>query len=230
MNIQPIYIFLLLFLASSGCRTVEPGAVESLPLCAITYPDKVKPEDFRGLRLNPIYRIDVEGYASPDQGADSRNAAELFSRLRELPLGKMPTCVSEVYRLTWVPSFHRTTTARIWASEDGYLINTKRLERTAENRNGHTYTETTRQLSDGEWQSFRDSIDKFDFWHVASTEDEPIPNDGAAWLLEGSKAGEYHSVFRIGPNIEFERLIRKIFATSGETTEIDLYLTAAPAN
>jgi hypothetical protein len=209
---------------------MAPEEIESLPTCSINYSGDFKPEDFRGVRLDAIYKIDADGNASPDQEADSRNAADLFGRLHELPLKKMPPCVSEAYRLTWVPSFHRTTTVRIWGSDDGFFVDTKRLERTAENRNGSVFTETSRKLSLNEWETVRGAVDKFDFWQVASTKNEPIPNDGAAWLLEGMKSGNYHSVFRIGPDVEYERLIRKLFAASGENTEIDLYLSAESLN
>jgi len=221
---------ILVFLVWSGCTRMIPDPVRSPPACEISYQGDLRPEDFRGIRLSPDYALDVAGKSSPNyEEASARSAADLFSRFHELPLTKMPSCVSEAYRLTWVPSFHRTTTVRIWASEDGYFITAKRLERTAENRNGFAYTEAGRQISSANWNEIRTAIGKFDFWNLPANQNEALPNDGAAWLLEGWQNGRYHNVLRISPDSEFERSIRAFFALTGEQTEIDLYLTAGSA-
>lgn len=205
--------------------------VEAPQACQISYPVNLKAEDFRGIRLSPDYRLAIQGQEDPDHAeASARNAADIFGRFHEMPLTKMPSCVEEVYRLTWVPSFHRTTTVRAWRSEDGYFIVIKRLERTPENRNGYAHTEKSRQISLREWEDLRQTIDNFDFWNIPSLEDEALVNDGAAWLLEGSAKARYHNVLRTLPDAGYERSIRKIFSLSQERTEIDLYLGADQAD
>jgi len=173
----------------------------------------------------PDYRLDIQGKPDPQYEEESaKTAAELFGRFHELPLGKMPECVSETYRLTWVPSFHRTTVVRVWSSNDGWFVTIKRLDRTPENRNGTNYTETTRQLTNTEWQNTIDSINAYNFWNSSSTEKEPLPNDGASWLIEGNRRNQYHNVFRVSPEPGLVRIIRTMFALTGENTEIDKYL------
>ena len=212
-------------LASISCRNDSPGGVALQTECQITYNGNMSPADFKGVRLSPDYQLAIQGKASSDYEEESAKvAADLYGRFHELPLAEMPDCVSEIYRLTWVPSFHRTTIVRVWSSTAGRFLTIKRLERTHENKNGTNYTETTRTLTDREWDSVVSVVKSSNFWNIASTEKEAVPNDGAGWLIEGSGQHQYHSVFRLSPDPDLVRLIRELFALSGENTEIDNYL------
>lgn len=214
-----------LLAACSSSRSDSREPVEVPSQCQITYREDLKPTDFKGVRLMPDYRLAVEGKPSPKYGEESaKAAADLFGRFRELPLGKMPDCVLETYRVAWVPSFHRTTIVRVWSSSDGSFVTIKRLERTPENKNGTNYTETTRRLTSTEWESTINSLNDHGFWNISSAEQEALPNDGASWLIEGYRRNQYHNVFRISPDPGLVRIIRKMFALTGENTEIDKYL------
>lgn len=219
-------LFLLSLLGvSTSCRNVSPEAVDAPSQCEITYRENWKASDFKGVRLSPDYRLYIQGTRSPDYEEKSANdAAELFGRLHENPLNKMPDCVSETYRLTWVPSFHRTSIVRFWSSTDGQFVTIKRLDRTPENRNGVNFTENTRRLTAMEWDDTINLISAYDFWNIAPTKKEALPNDGAGWLLEGSRGNQYHTVFRVTPDPNLARIIRNVFALTHENTEIDKYL------
>ncbi len=112
----------------------------------------------------------------------------------------------------------------MWSSVDGQFVTIKRLERTSENRNGSNFTETTRRLSNLEWEGTVNSIDTNSFWSVASTVEEALPNDGAGWLIEGHRKDKYHSIFRVSPDRRLTQVIRNMFALTEEKTEIDKYL------
>lgn len=216
---------LSLFVLFAACG---PGRIESrepVSQCQITYREDLKPADFTGVRLTPDYQLDIDGKQSAKYEEESAiAAADLFGRFHELPLSKMPACVAETYRLTWLPSFHRTTIVRVWSSTDGWFLAIKRLERTPDNKNGTSYTETTRQLTSTESEDLVHSINAYDFWNTSSTRTESLPNDGASWLIEGYRRNQYHNVFRISPDPALARIIRNMFALSGESTEIDKYL------
>ena len=212
-----------LLAAAISCGSSEPVALQSG--CLFTYREDLKSADFKGVRLMPDYQLALQGKPSPNHEEESaRAAADFFGRFQEPPLGKMPDCVSEAYRLTWVPSFHRTTIVRVWSSNDGQFITIKRLDRTPENRNGNHYTETTRPLTNAEWEGTITLINAYDFWNISSAEKEPIPNDGASWLIEGNRRNQYHNVFRLLPAPNLIRIIRHMVALTGEDAEVDLYL------
>ena len=220
-----VFFILLLCLCYFGCSTPPMQGVAPVPTCNIAYDETLKPDEFRGVHLSPDYMLAIQGKVDPDYEVRSaKDAADLFSRFHEPPLPKLPNCVTAAYRITWVPSFHRTSIVRVWRSEDGQFITIKRLERTANNRNGYSYSEKTRRISIGDWKAVQSVVEKIQFWSQPSTELEPLPNDGAGWLIEGRCLDCYHSVFRINPEPGLEMFIRGIFAMTGEKTEIDEYL------
>lgn len=224
-RLSSLLFLISLIAASTSCRSETPEAVVFPSQCEIAYLEDMTAADFRGIRLSPDYRLAIQGKHSTEyEEASAKEAAELFGRLRENPLSKMPDCVSETYRLTWVPSFHRTTIVRMWSSSDGRFVTIKRLERTADNRNGSDFTEKTRKLSDAEWENAVLLINSHGFWSDESIIKEALPNDGAGWLIEGNRKDKYHSVFRISPDPDLERIIRAMVALTGEKTEIDKYL------
>ena len=224
-SLSALLLFISLLAAVTSCRSKSPEAVDPPGQCEIKYRENWTATDYEGVRLSPDYQLVIQGKSSPEYDkASAKEAADLFGRFHENPLSKMPDCVSETYRLTWVPSFHRTTIVRMWSSIDGRYVTIKRLERTSENRNGSTFTETTRRLSDLEWESTVNSINAYDFWNVASMVKESLPNDGADWLVEGHRKDKYHNIFRISPGHGLTQVIRNLFALTGEKTEIDKYL------
>lgn len=162
--------------------------------------------------------IDIDKYGNKDE-------AKLFARFRELPLNRQPTCVDESYRLTWIPTFHSPTVIRFWRSGDKHFIVTKRLDGKGGYGLGNYNGEIFYQLTANEWNDFTDLINQDSFWNMPSRIEEPKPNDGAAWMLEGNAKGNYHFVSRISPSKELNEIFRRLFKLSKVETEYELYLS-----
>ncbi len=205
-------------------------SVENIPKISNCYPqysENFKASDYKNVLTRRVYTFDKNKNAktSSDEDINAEVAAIFFLKFREIPLTKLPNCVNESYRLTWIPTFHAPTVIRVWRSENEYFITTKRLGGKGGYGLGELEVEQTRSLTVQEWQSLEDLIYRYSYPSMPSTIEELIPHDGASWTLEGLNAGQYHSVFRITPSKELTIMFKKLFELSGITTEYELYLS-----
>ena len=161
---------------------------------------------------------------SPNDYGDT-NKANLFARFRELPLNKQPACIDESYRLTWIPNFHAPTVIRIWRSSEKYFIVTQRLDGKGGYGIGNFNGETIRPLTAEEWSSFVSLLQQESFWSMPSEIKEPLPNDGASWMFEGTNGGQYHYIFRITPSNKLGKVFRSLFKLTNVETEHELCLS-----
>ena len=206
---------------------VSPPVADVPPLnyeCRQHYSDTYSGSDYRGVLTGHLLKIDEDGtvgYADDDTNAEE--TANFFRHFREIPLTAPESCADESYRFAWIPTFHRPTVIRIWRSGDKYLLTIKRLNGMGGYGLGDLDFERTRYLSPEEWHSFVDPVDRY-FWQSPATIDEPVPNDGASWTIEGFRDGQFHSVFRITPTGETRRIVESAFDLTGVKTEFRRYL------
>ncbi len=151
--------------------------------------------------------------------------AKLLARFQELPLDKQPACVDESYRLTWIPTFHAPTVIRVWRSGEKYFIVTKRLDGKGGYGLGNFNGEMILSLTAEEWSNFINLINQELFWNMPSKIKEPLPNDGASWMFEGTSGRQYHFIFRITPSKKLGDIFRSLFKLTGVETEHELYLS-----
>ena len=204
--------------------------VPKTPDCYPQYSENFNVSDYKGILTRRVYTINATKTTKPvlDEDANAEATANLFARFREMPLSKLPACVDESYRLTWIPTFHAPTIVRVWRSGDKYFIVSKRLNGKGGYGMGDLEAEQTRSLMAEEWQGFETLIYQASYWKMPSSIDEPIPHDGATWTFEGTNGGRYHFVHRITPSNELSQIFRKLFNLTGVETEHERYLSAVP--
>ena len=205
-------------------------SVENAPKtleCYPQYSENFKVSDYKGVFTRRVYPVGKEenNNINSDENINAEITANLFSRFREIPLTKLPMCVEEIYRLTWIPTFHAPTVIRIWRSGNEHFITTKRLGGKGGYGLGEIEIEQTHSLTTQEWQILKDLIHQSSYWKMSSTIEEAIPNDGANWTFEGLNDGQYHSVFRITPSKELAQIFKQMFKLSGVKNEYELYLS-----
>ena len=149
---------------------------------------------------------------------------QLFAAFEELPLYAMPTCVDEAYSLTWIPSFHAPVLVRVWRSGNRYFMVGKSLDSKGWSKFGKIKETNARALTAFEWRDWTDALNRGSYWTMPSTTDEPSPNDGAVWLIDGLRAKEYHWVRRRVPDDQFAELAKHLIRLSGLETAHALYL------
>jgi hypothetical protein len=136
----------------------------------------------------------------------------------------MPACVDEAYMLIWIPSFHAPVMVRVWRLGNRYFMVGKSLDSKGWSNFGTIKETNARLLTAFEWRDWNDALNRASYWKMSSTVDEPAPNDGAVWLIDGWRAKEYHWVRRIAPDDQFGGLAKHLIRLSGLETAHALYL------
>jgi len=144
-------------------------------------------------------------------------------------LGEHPICdrtgaPTDVYRLTWLPTFHPTVVVRIERSDSGDIFTAKAVSGAGGYEPGHLARDTTYTLKEADSREFVRLLNEADFWAMPTTppSDGTIGLDGAQWVLEGMGRGRYHVVDRWspranGPDAAYRRLAEWMLGQSGFT-------------
>lgn len=148
---------------------------------------------------------------------------KLYASFEELPLYAMPACVDEAYGLTWIPSFHAPVMVRVWRAGDRYFMRAKQLD-SRDWRNGCVKDTNARALTVAEWDDLVRLLNRNSLWTLPSSIEEVLPNDGAAWLVDGLRSKEYHWVRRRVPNEQLAEIAKHFIRLSGLQTAHALYL------
>lgn len=104
---------------------------------------------------------------------------------------------NEIYRFTWLRTFHEPIVIRIEKTENEIQLIAKRTDGAGGYGPGQLVETIQTKLIDKEWDKFKGLIADIDFWNLSPIEITNILGcDGAQWILEGSKDGEYHMIDR----------------------------------
>lgn len=99
-------------------------------------------------------------------------------------------------------SFHNLVSVRLDVESDGKAIVTvKQTSGVGGDTPGHLAQNHTRRLTKRERDSFLEKVNQSGFWHLVSHNDPDDDGgaDGARWVIEGVKNGDYHAVDRWSP-------------------------------
>jgi len=99
-------------------------------------------------------------------------------------------------------AFHELVSVRFDLGSDGIgTITIKKTSRPGGTAPGQLVTNRTRRLTQQQSERFLEQVNESGFWKLTShndPEDDGGP-DGARWVIEGVKGGEYHAVDRWSP-------------------------------
>ncbi len=129
--------------------------------------------------------------------------------------GEGPLCsdaspARELYRLAWIPSFHHTVIVRIERRGGEYSLTTVQLSGAGGYEPGTPLRRSTIAISQSEWNLWLGLVSRARFWQAQTiaadtvfdstgTRVEFMGLDGAQWMLEATRANEYHAVDRWSP-------------------------------
>lgn len=146
-----------------------------------------------------------------------------------LPLVADPA--AEVYRFTWLRTFHHPVVIQVAVRTNRTADLVVRIASGAGGYDpGYVFTTGWRRLSESEAAAFLAALEAGAFWSMPL---QPVPEkvnrdgveyevvtavaDGAAWILEGVKHGRYHVVSRSSPaDGEFREAMLMLLGLSGE--------------
>jgi len=172
------------------------------------------------LCLNTLERTNARFFQTyfPPQTFTSRSAdfqvrwysAEMYA-LGEGPLWPPSTGSEPTYRLTYIPAFTGPTVVTLTVLPDGKgRVAIKTLDANREATKVDETVSTTRDQVD----QFLTLLDEAHFW-TTPTELPRAGLDGAEWIMEAAKDGQYRTVVRWCPDIERKSTEEIPFANAG---------------
>ena len=109
-------------------------------------------------------------------------------------------CDDEIYRFTWLRSFHNPIAIRFQKHNNIYTLFTKELLDYRGYIPQEIKVNTETEMTFEEWERFKNKINYTNFWNTASNDQLPRPHDGAEWILEGFSKKKYHFIVRTSPS------------------------------
>jgi hypothetical protein len=145
-----------------------------------------------------------------------------LSAMDELSLLRMAEArAHEVYRFTWLRTFHAPFAFRLDVRPDG---SGSLLVKSTSGKGGYDAGQLVLNkavsLDARQVQRFATALDGLQFWNLPTKDPSDVGLDGAQWIFEGVKGGKYHVVDRWTPaNGPFRRVMLDLAALSGITVE-----------
>lgn len=108
----------------------------------------------------------------------------------------------ESYRFLWLRTFNRPVSARLTIANDGSgQLSIKVLSGSGGYKPGHLIQNQTIEVSKDSVDHFLQLLDKAVFWSAPTEEENgTVGCDGAQWIMEAAKVGQYHVVDRWSPD------------------------------
>lgn len=113
----------------------------------------------------------------------------------------------EVYRFTWLRTFHNPITIRLTKKENEINLTWKQCDGAGGYSPGKLTIDKSKKLSQNDWETFLNMLREIDYWNLPTNEPDVMGCDGAQWILEGVNEGRYHVVDRWTPrNTDFSKV------------------------
>ena len=118
-------------------------------------------------------------------------SAQLFA-LRE-PLIFADSSGKEIYRFTWLRTFHNPIAIRIEKKGDTVNLYWKLCNGEGGYAPGKLILDKQKSIDIHIWNEFISRLNKVDFWNL-TTKEQSFGVDGSEWILEGKNIKHYHVV------------------------------------
>jgi hypothetical protein len=129
---------------------------------------------------------------------DSWYSEMLFSLHEPLLYNRIES--KEIYRFTWLRSFHHPVAIRIEKTSNGIKLFVKQSSGAGGYQPGKIIVDTVKYLTIQQWTTFTTFIEKINFWKLPIQDNDVSGSDGAEWILEGTNKESYHFVTRWSPD------------------------------
>ena len=115
------------------------------------------------------------------------------------PILKSLTSPAEVYRFTWLRSFHNPVAVRMERKGEDLKVFWKLCSGAGGYDPGRMIIDREKKIDRKQWDQFMDLLSAMDFRGMKSVDENQTGLDGAQWILEGIQDGNYHVVDRWSP-------------------------------
>ncbi len=111
------------------------------------------------------------------------------------------TSKKEIYRFTWLRTFHNPIAIRIERLGNDYTLYWKLCDGAGGYAPGKLIVDKQKIVDKNIWDAFIKLLDQINYWKL-NTFEEFMGTDGAEWILEGKSLNRYQVVERWTPNHE----------------------------
>jgi hypothetical protein len=119
---------------------------------------------------------------------------------------------TEAYRFLWLRTFHHPVAIRVVINADGTSMTTVKMTSGAGGYDpGKLIKNDSLPLDKAQTESFLKAIAEQNFWRLPSRDESVMGVDGAQWVVEGTKSGNYHFVDRWSPENGGVRIMGLLF-------------------
>ena len=105
----------------------------------------------------------------------------------------------DIYRFTWLRTFHNPISIRVRKVRNQFILTLKKTEGSGGYEAGDVIKDTSFFISRDEWDVVINKVSKINFWELKSLLDDG-GKDGSEWILEGRRNNQYHFVSRWSPS------------------------------
>lgn len=124
---------------------------------------------------------------------------KFLKAFKEKPLFETSNKELEIYRFTWLRTFHHPVVIKIEKQKDKVSISFKELDGLGGYKPGKIINNEKNSMGKENWCKFIKLLNETDYWQM-KTQDDVLGEDGASWILEGVKENRYHVVDRWSPS------------------------------
>ena len=102
----------------------------------------------------------------------------------------------EIYRFTWLRSFHAPVVIKIQKHDFNFIFTAKKLRPEYKDYPAEVIVSDSVFISWFKWYHFKNKLNNTSFWNMPMDDNADIGTDGARWIIEGFKDGQYHFIDR----------------------------------
>jgi hypothetical protein len=166
----------------------------------------------------------AKGALHPEDASTDRFVRDWFSKQLAAMNEPSISCgkPGDVYRFTWLRTFHHPVAVRIAAQGDGAILYAVELDGAGGYAPGKVLRKIERTLSSSEFKDLKILFSNSQFSLMPTTEDR-AGFDGSEWILEQSGKAGYHLVVRWTPENGAVRDIGNLFLSFTGWTFEEVY-------
>ena len=104
----------------------------------------------------------------------------------------------EIYRVTWLRTFHKPIVFQIEKDKSNVIFHYKISDGAGGYEFGKIIADTTFIIDIKNWSEFKELVSECDFWNLKTKSENLGGHDGSEVIMEGHHKNGYHMVYRWG--------------------------------
>lgn len=116
----------------------------------------------------------------------------------------------EIYRFTWLRTFHHPVSVRLEKQNDVIMLFSKVCNGAGGYQPGQLIFDTAFNVTVDQYKLLTQKIDEIYLWRLTTEQRDDMGDDGSEWILEAVKDNKYKMVTRWTPSVERQGNFRSV--------------------